>query len=671
MAFREVLELFVRADVQGAVVGLERLGNTAEQELGRKAIDATDKWANRMVYAGAGLVGASAVGAAGLWKLGNAASSVGEQVDAAGLIFDRSSGKVLRFSDTTADGFGISKRAALEAANTFGTLFVGIGKTDAEAADMSVTMVKLAGDLASFRDTTPEEAVVALGAALRGESEPIRQYGVLLDDATLKQRALDMGLVQTTTGTLPPAIRAQAAYAEILAQTDLAQGNAALTADSVANQQRRLAATAEDLAAKFGQGVTPAMNTVLNVGLDVADAMGAVDDATGGSLGTIATYATLASGASGVLLLLAGGALKARGTLAELATSFGTAGSASAGFIRALPTVGLLAGVTFGVVELAEALVEANRATADVDVSADALANRLPEVRRQLTDLAEDLRNLTADADGFQGGFIAMREKAEDYKDKIADLTEKVKTLAAESPTLAREFIAQAEAAGLPRDVISDLTRLVEDQVTTTKRLADAKREDVDLTAQQAEASKQAADAILSQIDATEQSFSTALRLERANRDVVAAQNDYNEKVRIATELGGQNELANAAVAVSQDELTEKILAAAAANDAHAVTLAKAANEGNSADQGNQAFRQTLINLAATMDPANPLRQRLLGMIAELKDAATPRTVSLTVEVDDSQLRDLEYRIAHNKAQWEAVPIEMRLQIFSEIFGGP
>jgi hypothetical protein len=650
VGFREVLELFVRADVQGAVGGLERIGDSAERELGDKAVGATDRWANRMLYAGAGLISIAAVSGKALWELGESASAVGEQVDAATLIFEGpASQRVQRFSDTTANGFGISKRAALEAANTFGTLFVGIGKTGDEAASMSIRMVKLAGDLASFRDTSPEEAVIALGAALRGESEPIRRYGVLLDDATLKQRALDMGLVESTTGTLPPAIRAQAAYAEILEQTRIAQGNAALTADSAANQQRRLAATAEDLGAKIGQGVTPAMNQFLGAGLKAVDMVSQLDEATGGTIGTVTTYATLTAAASGGLLLLASGALKARDTLGQLPAAFGSAGSASAGFIRALPTVGLLAGVTFGVVQLAEKLAEANKANADVDVSADALANRLPHVRRQLADLNAELRSLTAEADGFQGGFFAMREKAEDYNDTIADLTDKVKRLAGESPTLAREFVAQAEAAGLPRDVIRDLNLLVDDQVDTTKKLSDAKREDIELTIDQADAAQEAADAILRQVDATEQSFSTELRATRARQDLVAAQNDYNEKVRIATELGGENELANAAAALSQDELKEKILAAAAANEANTVKMAEAAGATDAAKQGNDAYRNTLIYLAGTLEPGSPLRVYLEGLIGRLDAAGANR--HSTVTADGQQAINEADRVAR---AWES-----------------
>ena len=78
---------------------------------------------------------------------------------------------------------------------------------------------------------------------MRGESEPIRQFGVLLDDATLKQRAMTMGLYDGK-GALDQHARVLAAQAEILAQTSDAQGDFARTADGLANSQRIAAAEA-------------------------------------------------------------------------------------------------------------------------------------------------------------------------------------------------------------------------------------------------------------------------------------------------------------------------------------------------------------------------------------------------------------------------------------------
>src|SRR5574343_101163 len=68
-----------------------------------------------------------------------------------------------------------------------------------DLVQFSTGFVGLASDLALFNNTTPEQAIQAIGAALRGESEPLRAYGVLLDDATMRQKALELGLIETTS----------------------------------------------------------------------------------------------------------------------------------------------------------------------------------------------------------------------------------------------------------------------------------------------------------------------------------------------------------------------------------------------------------------------------------------------------------------------------------------
>ena len=86
------------------------------------------------------------------------------------------------------------QQQALDAAATFATFGGAAGLAGDDLVNFSTGFVGLASDMASFNNTTPEQAIQAIGAALRGEAEPMRQYGVLLDDATLRQKALELGL---------------------------------------------------------------------------------------------------------------------------------------------------------------------------------------------------------------------------------------------------------------------------------------------------------------------------------------------------------------------------------------------------------------------------------------------------------------------------------------------
>lgn len=304
MAVMERLALIIDADGQGAVRELDKVGRTADRELGR-AESKSEKWSRTFTSVGTKMVAASAVIGAGLWNAAQATSDLNEAVSQTEQVFGPAADKVGEFAES-AVAIGQSERSAREAANTFGLFFEKANVTNDEAADMSITMTKLASDMASFKNTSPDEAVEALGSALRGESEPIRKYGVLLDEATLKQRALDEGLIQSTKGTLPPAIKMQAAYAEILAQTGTIQGDFVRTADGAANAQRVAAAEFENAKASIGEGFLPVMQALVGTAGDVANAFAGLNDATGGFASKALAAGTVLAGVGGAAAITAG-----------------------------------------------------------------------------------------------------------------------------------------------------------------------------------------------------------------------------------------------------------------------------------------------------------------------------------------------------------------------------
>jgi hypothetical protein len=145
----------------------------------------------------------------------------------------------------------------LTAAGTFGTFGKSAGLAGQDLATFSNDFTTLASDLASFNNTSPEEAIMALGAGLRGEAEPLRRYGILLDDATLRQEALRLGLIATTRQALTPQQKVLAAQAAIYKQSSDAQGDFARTSDGLANQQRILQAELENVAIEIGEKLLP------------------------------------------------------------------------------------------------------------------------------------------------------------------------------------------------------------------------------------------------------------------------------------------------------------------------------------------------------------------------------------------------------------------------------
>ena len=203
--------------------------------------------------------------AAGAKVAVDAAADMNESLSKTEVLFGSAAGDIKAWSKTTAQAFGISRKSALDAAGTFATFGKSAGLTGKQLGTFSKDFTGLAADMASFNNTTPEQAIEAIGAALRGESEPIRSYGVLLDDATLRNEALKLGLISTTKEALTPQQKVLAAQKAILKQTSDAQGDYARTSDSLSNRQKALTAQVEDLKANLGQALVPVMQVVIGV----------------------------------------------------------------------------------------------------------------------------------------------------------------------------------------------------------------------------------------------------------------------------------------------------------------------------------------------------------------------------------------------------------------------
>jgi len=190
------------------------------------------------------------------------ASDLAESGNKVKVIFGDATGEVQKFAAQGAKALGQTQLQVLDAASSFGTFGKAAGLSGSDLADFSTKLAGLSTDMASFFNTSPDQAVEAIGAALRGEAEPIRAFGVLLDDATLRQEALRQGLIATTKQALTPQQKVLAAYAVILKQTKDAQGDFARTSDGLANQQRILSAQWAEMKTELGSKLLPAVTAI-------------------------------------------------------------------------------------------------------------------------------------------------------------------------------------------------------------------------------------------------------------------------------------------------------------------------------------------------------------------------------------------------------------------------
>lgn len=209
-----------------------------------------------------------------------AASDFQEATSKVNVVFGRASKSVKDFANDAARNLGQSKQAVLDAAGTFGTFGKAAGLAGDDLSTFTTDFVTLSTDLASFNNTSPEEAVLAIGAALRGESEPLRRYGVLLNDAVLKQEAMTLGIYDGK-GALTSQQKVLAAQAAIYKQTNDAQGDFMRTSDGLANSQRTLKAVFEDAKVAMGQAFLKQAETATQNILFLSQALEKIPTPTG------------------------------------------------------------------------------------------------------------------------------------------------------------------------------------------------------------------------------------------------------------------------------------------------------------------------------------------------------------------------------------------------------
>lgn len=192
-----------------------------------------------------------------------AASNMAESVSKIEVVFGEGADAVKKWGASAAENMGISNQAAIEAAGTYGNLFQAFGMGQGPAQEMSTSLVQLASDMASFNNTSVDDAILALRSGLSGETEPLKKFGVALSDVRLKTEAMAMGLIKSTSEALTPAAKAQASYSLIMKDTKLAQGDYARTADGTANTMKTLKAKFDDAKVALGEALMPAFRGLL------------------------------------------------------------------------------------------------------------------------------------------------------------------------------------------------------------------------------------------------------------------------------------------------------------------------------------------------------------------------------------------------------------------------
>lgn len=194
-------------------------------------------------------------------ELGSDLNEVQNVVDVA---FPKMSGTIDKFAKNAATQFGLSETMAKRYAGTFGSMSKSFGFSEKEAADMSTTLTGLSGDVASFYNISQDEAYTKLKSVFTGETESLKDLGVVMTQTALDQYALQNGFGKTTD-KMSEQEKVALRYSFVQSKLADASGDFARTSDSWANQTRILSLQMDSLKASIGQGLINVFTPVLKL----------------------------------------------------------------------------------------------------------------------------------------------------------------------------------------------------------------------------------------------------------------------------------------------------------------------------------------------------------------------------------------------------------------------
>lgn len=196
-------------------------------------------------------------------------SDLNEVQNVVDVTFPSMSSKVDEFSKSAATSFGLSETMAKKFTGTFGAMSKAFGFSEKEAYDMGTTLTGLSGDVASFYNISQDEAYTKMKSVFTGETESLKDLGIVMTQTALDAYAMSNGFGKTTAN-MSEAEKVALRYQFVQQQLATATGDFARTSDGWANQVKILSLQFDSLKATIGQGLinlfTPiikAVNTLI------------------------------------------------------------------------------------------------------------------------------------------------------------------------------------------------------------------------------------------------------------------------------------------------------------------------------------------------------------------------------------------------------------------------
>lgn len=235
------------------VAKVDDFGSQVEKQVGGTLTKVGDKLSSVGMKMSTFVTAPALAGGAAMFKM---AADAEDATSAMNVVFDKQASVIEKWSKSAATGMGMTSAEAKKAATDMAIMGKAGDLAGKDLTDFATEQSQLSADLASFKGTSVEEAMTAIGAAYRGEMEPIRQYGVLLDQQKITDEAVALGLVKEGE-ELTNNAKLMATRSLVMKATVDQQGDFARTSDGAANKMKILSAQLKEQATSIGVQLLP------------------------------------------------------------------------------------------------------------------------------------------------------------------------------------------------------------------------------------------------------------------------------------------------------------------------------------------------------------------------------------------------------------------------------
>lgn len=204
-------------------------------------------------------------------------SDLAEVQNVVDVTFTTMSDKVNEWAVNAQKAYGLSETMAKKYVGTFGSMAEAFGFTEQQSYDMATALAGLTGDVASFYNLDQDLAYTKLKSVFSGETETLKDLGIVMTQSALDNYALANGYGKTVS-QMTEAEKVTLRYNFVLGQLKNATGDFTRTQDSWANQTRILSLRIDSLKATIGQGLINAFTPVIKVLNTLIDRLSTVSE---------------------------------------------------------------------------------------------------------------------------------------------------------------------------------------------------------------------------------------------------------------------------------------------------------------------------------------------------------------------------------------------------------